>query len=627
MDLAAQRLVETSVHRILHAYSFSRASSVATASLGDLFSRYLLLLASTCSNYAQHAGRPHLTIYDALKAFEELGVSLDELTDYAHTDAADVVKANYNYASERRVADLTEMRAYLDDGIPQGVNDAIPLVYATYDDNEENYSSNEEDLSPSASPIASPSSPRKRLRRDDWNTPDYIPDFLPPFPHNDHGPSPDAVPPEVEVNVTSAPLEAGPSAPARHEESTAGLPTMTTASTTSDYLTPVPYEQSSLSRLPESHLPVRPSHIRSRLRPTLQEGFLKPEMSLLTAYHHILVTAPKSQTPTSNYTPGRHKTLLALLTLISQQNPRFELADTLYAAVAPCLPRVSTVGATHPIVLGNSGPKDFKFPTVMRRSIAGADSGGIASLVSMQESRLHSLARAVLNPALQTRTTKLTHPSLLKLPSGRELVYGNGIPAPWNRPPGSAPIKTPVKIENKGKGKGKAVAKSKTTSKRPRDDDDYDYDDDEDDDLIYRDEEEEDAPAQALPDAILWATWDWTKKDYRHPLPVLPSASVNGGARYLKNVPGSKAVRKDGGRGSGHSRHHDGSRTPTVSFQLNNVHGSRSHSGGSVLSGKDGSTKIQIAPRRASMSHNVAELYGHEAPPLSVALGRNVEPR
>ncbi len=77
-----------------------------------------------------------------------------------------------------------------------------------------------------------------------------------------------------------------------------------TSAAASDILVQVPYSQSSLSSVPEWHLPTLPSlsssHTRQVPLPTPQV-----EQSLLTAYHYILTHPPPTELPPLN--PSRHK--------------------------------------------------------------------------------------------------------------------------------------------------------------------------------------------------------------------------------------------------------------------------------------------------------------------------------
>ena len=77
MDAGAHKLLETIILKTLHAHNFTRSSTQASLALTDLLSQYLVLLATTCSQYAQHAGRLNLSVRDAMSALDELGVSMD----------------------------------------------------------------------------------------------------------------------------------------------------------------------------------------------------------------------------------------------------------------------------------------------------------------------------------------------------------------------------------------------------------------------------------------------------------------------------------------------------------------------------------------------------------------------
>lgn len=108
MESGAQKLLESATQRTLHAHSFSRSSSQASSVLTDLLSRYLTLLTSTCAKYAQHAGRTGLTVHDAIGALNELGVGVDELSDYCATEGKELNR--YALYSARRVEDLHEFK-------------------------------------------------------------------------------------------------------------------------------------------------------------------------------------------------------------------------------------------------------------------------------------------------------------------------------------------------------------------------------------------------------------------------------------------------------------------------------------------------------------------------------------
>lgn len=450
--------------------------------LTDLLARYLTLLTSTCAKYAQHAGRTNLNARDALEALTDLGVSLEELNNYAATEGKELNR--YALYSTRRAEDLLEFRcmlspfeykthfgllsAQLSEGLRQDHDDAILLEYARcptpllgeLDSDYEEGSEEESDVemtqdarlpaSQSAtdmdvdtiperihdlprkrppsrpttpplplSPISNPSSPRrKRLRRPDWNPPEYIPDFLPPFPSLsedtpgspiDHAPTPSSQP-----NFPSQALEAA------LEKSTI-LPQTLTSAAASDILVQVPYSQSSLASVSERHLPAAlppapPQQSRQSRLPTLQI-----EPSLLGAYHHILTHPPPPELPPLN--PARHKVALALIKQ-SQANPRYNPADSLFGTVAPCPPRMATIGPSYPVPI-NETPgsekgketkeKETKLPQSIPRPVAAIDR--IAPFISQQTSQIPGLALHVLPVSTSIFTTRLQSKTTLTQPS------------------------------------------------------------------------------------------------------------------------------------------------------------------------------------------------------------------
>lgn len=108
MDAGAKKLLETATIETLHANGFSRASTQATQVLTDLLSRYLSLLAATCAKYAEHAGRLRLSARDTVSALGELGLDVQELSEYVATEGREL--ARYARHSTRRVEDLNEFK-------------------------------------------------------------------------------------------------------------------------------------------------------------------------------------------------------------------------------------------------------------------------------------------------------------------------------------------------------------------------------------------------------------------------------------------------------------------------------------------------------------------------------------
>jgi len=101
-------VLESATYRTLHAHGFSRSSTQSSLVLTDLLSRYLTLLSSTCAKYAQHAGRTGLTPRDAFCALDELGVSMDELTEYCTSEGREMRR--FTVHTTRKVEDLNELK-------------------------------------------------------------------------------------------------------------------------------------------------------------------------------------------------------------------------------------------------------------------------------------------------------------------------------------------------------------------------------------------------------------------------------------------------------------------------------------------------------------------------------------
>lgn len=250
------------------------------------------------------------------------------------------------------------------------------------------------------SPISNPSSPtRKKSRVSNWEPPSYIPYFLPPFPTTMDPPS--SSPDHSHLPHISQPVQPHLS---ELENVTIEKPPVTiqpmTTSAASDFLVQVPYSQSSLSSVPEWHLP-QVSAVPPPRTPQLPTPQTEP--SLIAAYHHILTHPPPPAPALSN--PLRHKVAMALLSQ-TQTMPRWDPPDTLYSSVGPCPPRVATIAPTYPVAIGDTPGSDFrgkegkekdkdiKFPPAIPRPVSAHER--ITPLISQQPSRIPDLARHVL---------------------------------------------------------------------------------------------------------------------------------------------------------------------------------------------------------------------------------------
>ena len=245
------------------------------------------------------------------------------------------------------------------------------------------------------SPVSIPSSPSRKRLRTEWNAPPHVPDFLPPFPlPNEH---PD--PPSPENTPATLPTLL------RTQEALSPLPQVSTTTSSADYLTPVPYSSSSLSSTPVWHLPQPPASFDF---PSQPPRLVTPQIppSLLGAYHHILTNPSPSHGNAGN--PARHRVALALLAQ-TENNPRWEPADTLFGLSSPNAPRVPAMPPSHPIAKqppinasGDSGKTDLKaeeinkvpLPPLSNFPVTAQEH--IAPSMSTQGSRLPEVTRSVL---------------------------------------------------------------------------------------------------------------------------------------------------------------------------------------------------------------------------------------
>jgi hypothetical protein len=246
------------------------------------------------------------------------------------------------------------------------------------------------------SPISNPSTPpRKRQRTSSWQSLSHIPDFLPAFPT-------DCISTDQPLSPQSPRMPASHPLPLKIERPPSPLPQLSTPTYASDYFTSVPYDQSSLSSIPEWHLPTsRPPRISQAHLPRLPTPQMQP--TLISAYHHIL-TRPSPTASAAN--PSRHKVAMALLS-VTRSSPRWEPPDTLYSSSAPCTPRVAAIGPTFPTLIGEmlQGSGDQKAADTERERKANLPSlppravflnERITPLITQQSSRIPELARHVL---------------------------------------------------------------------------------------------------------------------------------------------------------------------------------------------------------------------------------------
>ncbi|KAL4077633.1 hypothetical protein J3A83DRAFT_1639150 [Scleroderma citrinum] len=461
----ASALVDSVVIKILHAHSFARTSSQALSVLSSILARYIVLVASACGQYAELAGRSHLSACDIIACLDELGTNVDELNEYCSIEGVDL--SRYATSSAKRLDDLAEFKSYLAEGLALRDQVYPPLLSPTPSRPPSPASitvEEDDDLANAPAPAPALREPSEEFS--------YGLDFLPPLP-DDSRPrsvSPAPAPEPVKMERPPSPLP-------QHVASA--------STTTADYATQVPYSESILASAPSWHLPGPPpsSASSSKAQQTARFPTPSPQQALLSAYHHIL-THPVSQVGPAN--PAKHKVTMALLSQI-QNNPRWDAPNTLYGNIVPCPPRVSAINPSYPVSISTlediKAGKDVDerksaLPPAPPRAVFSSDRP--VYLASQQGSRIPELARQVLPGAVLARTTRLTHPPVLQR-GPQKLIYGPGINAPWNSSQTGASGQAP-------KGGDETMATGR------------------------------DAPSLTLPDAQMFATWDYEPKHYQDPL-------------------------------------------------------------------------------------------------------------
>ncbi|KAG0707183.1 hypothetical protein DFH29DRAFT_897379 [Suillus ampliporus] len=275
------------------------------------------------------------------------------------------------------------------------------------------------------------------------------PDFLPPLPDDTSRPR----------SVSPKPTTA--THPVKQEKPPSLIPQHITSNTVSDYVTQVNYAESVLASTPEWHLPSRPqtSSLPRKQPPHLPTP--QTEQALIQAYHHILThPAPPPGPPN----PAKHKVASTLLSQV-QNNPRWNPQDTLYANLAPCPPRIALIGPSYPVA--QSTLDDIR---------SGKDEKESDKKPIFPSAPTPSyLARQILPPSVLARTTRLAHPPVLQR-GNQKLYYGAGISAPWNSSASGAPTGTKGKDDSTANGRGN------------------------------------EPPTFTLPDAQMFATWDFEAK-------------------------------------------------------------------------------------------------------------------
>ncbi|KAG8760541.1 hypothetical protein FRC14_002782 [Serendipita sp. 396] len=88
MDESLHAHLRLPILKILHSQGITKASATSLHVLSSVLDKYLQSLLVSCQEYANHAGRCSLHVYDVLGSLEEMGTVLDDLKDYAETEGS-----------------------------------------------------------------------------------------------------------------------------------------------------------------------------------------------------------------------------------------------------------------------------------------------------------------------------------------------------------------------------------------------------------------------------------------------------------------------------------------------------------------------------------------------------------
>ncbi|KAG8964411.1 hypothetical protein FRC03_001812 [Tulasnella sp. 419] len=354
-------------------------------------------------------------------------------------------------------------------------------------------------LSPVSNPAYSPpSSPtRKRPRSLNWNPPPHVPDFLPPFPGQDTSSSQKEKTSQNNKSSSFTDPSLNTLSPRQRPPPPPRLPLL--SSVKSSYTKSIPYSVSSLAASSTGYdLP--PDTLTST--PSSQP--LKPSASLqllISAYNML-----QSETlPATN--PSRLKVAHYLARTAPQ---RYSNPDTLFGGTSPNLPRSSAPLPTHPVPLDPNAKGTLPPPQpkpINDRNGGEGGAGGFDLSMPHLQSNLSKLAKELLAPGFYSRTTQLPPPPPLlasatisinsdpgptqSQPQMEPVLYSKPIMAPWNSEAASS---VGDKDDEDG-GKPSLKKKNRKGNEKAGAD-----------------------GAASLPDAKLYATWDWTSKEWTEPL-------------------------------------------------------------------------------------------------------------
>lgn len=366
----------------------------------------------------------------------------------------------------------------------------------------------ERGLSPPSSPDSRSS---KRARHASWDPPEHVPDFLPPFPGSFvRTGALEGAP----ISQSAVVLPATAPQPKQSEQQPPPqrripLPLRPAVTSKSTYTKSIKYGQSSMAGKPvdlpdqslwDQGIPPTPGE-GSGLGSWKKKGGQSSLQPLIAAYH-VLQADPQ---------PATNPSRLRVAHLLGSTAPsRYTSADSLFAISSPSPPRFPPPTPNHAVPIppedGSGLPKSAPpLPKLGSKVISDVIREADDLSSPWMQSNLTPLARSLLPPHLYSKATQLPPPPPLRPPAPSS--------APSSEPPEALLYHTPVLAP------WSSALDSDEAKKR-----------------VGRKTLIRESGGKRLPDAQLFATWDWPTKNpeealvaRRGRLASYPTASFVGG--------------------------------------------------------------------------------------------------
>ncbi|KAG9019417.1 hypothetical protein FRB90_002569 [Tulasnella sp. 427] len=342
-----------------------------------------------------------------------------------------------------------------------------------------------------------PSSPdsrhSKRARHSSWNPPEHIPDFLPPFPgaFTQSSTSENAQKHQGAAAlgpITTSPKQSvQPVPPARRIP----LPLRPAITSKSTYTKSIKYGQSSIAGrpvdLPDQSLwdqGVPPTPGQGNGIGSLKRKDGPSSLQPLIAAYHVLQADPQ---------PATNPSRLRVAHLLGRTAPsRYTTADSLFTISSPPPPRFAPPMPTQAVSLPpEDGTGSFKSPAPLPKLGNKVISDGIREADDLSspwmQSNLTPLTRSLLPPHLYSKVTQLPPPPPLRPSAPGNAGASEPLEPLLYHRPSLAPWSTAVDSDEAKKRVGRKPLIRESGGKK-------------------------------LPDAQLFATWDWPTKNPEEPL-------------------------------------------------------------------------------------------------------------